>query len=140
MFRRTLVGAAAFIGLLALNTAMAVAGEKGPRGGHVVDVDRYHLELVADGQELRLFLSDTKDRAIPAAGASAKATVISAGGKSTVELKPAGENVLKGSGTFARSQTMKVDVVLSLPGSPAPIVAKFQPLAASGSHKHDHKH
>jgi hypothetical protein len=34
---------------------------------------------------------------------------------------------------------MKVDVTLSLPGSTMPDVVKFQPLAASGAHRHDHK-
>ena len=128
------------LAILATGEAIAADNEKGPNGGHLVDVaDRFHLELVVGGQELRLFVSDVKDRRIPVDGAAAKATVISAGGKSTVALKPAGDGVLKGTGTFARAATMKVDVALTLPGSPTPVIAKFQPLAVSGAHSHDHK-
>lgn len=116
----------------------ALAAEKGPRGGHLVDTPRHHLELVAEGQVLRLHVADLKDKAIDVKGASARAMVISGGGKGTVELKPAGEGVLEGKGTFARTPTMKVDVVLTLPGEPGPVTAKFTPLAASGS-GHDHK-
>jgi hypothetical protein len=123
-----------------LASGQSELGERGPNGGHLVDVaDRYHLELVAAGQELRLYVSDIKDRKVPVNGASARATVISAGGKSQVELKPAGDNMLKGAGMFATSKTMKVDLVLTLAGASSPVVAKFQPLAALGDQKHEHK-
>ena len=140
MISRFLMVTLLVAGLAASATARSEAPEKGPQGGHLVDVaDRYHLELVADGQKLRLFVTDIKDRKVPVAGAIARATVISAGGKGQVELKPAGENELQGSGTFARTRTMKVDLVLTLPGGAAPLVAKFQPLAATAEQKHDHR-
>jgi hypothetical protein len=134
------VAFAALAALIAASASAADAPERGPHGGHVVDAaGKYHLELVANGRDLILHVSDAKDRKVSVTGASARATVISAGGKGTVELSPAGENVLKGTGTFASSRTMKVDVVLTLPGGAAPVTAKFQPLAATGAHSHEHK-
>lgn len=126
--------------VIALITPAAMA-DKGPNGGQLIDAaEKYHLELVVSGQELKLFVSDLKDNPISTQGASAKATVLSAGGKAVVDLKPAGPNVLGGSGAFGRSKSMKVDVSLSLPGM-APIVGKFTPFAdaAGGSHA-GHKH
>lgn len=124
--------------MLCLTAVSVMAAEKGPRGGHLVDTPKHHLELVVDGQVLRLHVADLKDRAVDVKGASARATVISGGGKGLVELKPAGEGTLEGKGAFGRTPTMKVDVVLTLPGEPAPIAAKFTPLAATGG-GHDHK-
>lgn len=125
---------------LALASAHAVA-DKGPNGGQLIDVaDKYHLELVVSGQELRLFVSDIKDKPISTQGAFARATVVAAGGKAVVELKPAGSNVLAGTGAFGRGKSMKVDVSLTLPGVP-PMVGKFTPFAdlPAGGHA-GHKH
>ena len=135
-------GAAALVVALwgVLSTPSAFA-DKGPNGGQLIDAaDKYHLELVVSGQELKLFVSDLKDKPVSTQGASAKATVLAAGGKAVVELKPSGPNVLSGKGAFGRSKAMKVDVSLSLPGAP-PVVGKFTPLAdmAGGSHA-GHKH
>lgn len=121
--------------------APVALADKGPNGGQLIDAaDKYHLELVVAGQELKLFVSDLKDKPLSTQGASAKATVLSAGGKAVVELKPSGQNVLSGSGVFGRSKSMKVDVTLSIPGA-APIVGKFAPLAdAPGGSHAGHKH
>jgi len=128
---------------LALAVAPAIAAEmveKGPRGGQLVDVaDRFHLELVVEGQELRLFVTDTKDRPIALAKATARAIVIAAGGKSQVTLAPVGVGEMRGIGPFARVPGMSVDIVLTLPGESQPLAAKFQPLAAKSTQKHDHK-
>lgn len=139
---KTAFGVAAVLIALggALSTLPASAG-KGPNGGQLIDAaDKYHLELVVSGQELKLFVSDLKDKPVNAQGASAKATVLSGGGKAVVELKPTGPSVLSGQGSFGRSRTMKVDVSLSLPGEP-PVVGKFTPFAdmPGGGHA-GHKH
>lgn len=129
---------ASLVNLLAATNVLA---DKGPNGGQLVDVaERFHLELLVTGQELRLFVSDLKDQPVAVAGGTAKASVIAVGGKASVELKPAAANMLSGSGSFGRSKSMKVDVLLSLPGSP-PITAKFTPLAdAPGGGHAGHKH
>lgn len=121
--------------------ALEATAQKGPNGGQLIDAaDRYHLELVVAGQELRLFVSDLKDKPISTQGASAKATVLSSGGKAVIDLKPGGPNSLVGSGPFGRSKSMKVDVSLTLAGS-APVVGKFTPLAdAPGGGHAGHKH
>ena len=130
----------------ALGIAVAVfpllaVAQKGPNGGQVIDAaDRYHLELVVAGQELRLFVSDLKDKPVSTQGASAKATVLSSAGKAVIDLRPGGPNSLSGSGAFGRSKSMKVDVSLTLPGAPA-VTGKFTPLAESAGGGHaGHKH
>lgn len=138
MFTRLQFVSLAVVGALFAND---VAAQKGPNGGQLVDAaDRFHLELVVAGQELRLFVADLKDKPVSTQGASARATVVSSGGKTVVELKPGSANSLVGSGPFGRSKSMKVDVSLSLPGA-APVTAKFTPLsdAPGGSHA-GHKH
>jgi len=141
--KSTIYRLALFLASLSLAAVPALAAEtveKGPRGGQLVDVaDRFHLELVVEGQDLRLFVADMKDRPIAVTKATAVATVIAAGGKSQVTLAPVAEGELRGTGVFARVQAMKVDLVLTLPGEPKPLTAKFQPLAAKSAQKHDHK-
>lgn len=129
------------LGLVVALFPLQAAGQKGPNGGQVIDAaGRYHLELVVAGQELRLFVSDLKDKPVSTQGASAKATVMSSGGKAVIDLRPSGPNSLAGNGSFGRSKSMKVDVSLTLAGAPV-VIGKFAPLAdsAGGSHA-GHKH
>lgn len=129
------------LGLAVALLPMLAVAQKGSNGGQVIDAaDRYHLELVVAGQELRLFVSDLKDKPVSTQGASAKAMVLSSGGKTVIDLKPSGPNSLAGSGPFGRSKAMKVDISLTLPGAPG-VVGKFTPLAepTGGSHA-GHKH
>lgn len=115
------------------------AFEKGPNGGQLVDAGPYHLELVVKDKELAVFVADLKDNKLPTAGATASADVISKGTKSLVELAPAGDNALKGVGSFAPDKSMKVLLRLRMPGKGV-VQGKFQPLsdAMKGAKGHVH--
>jgi hypothetical protein len=85
---------------------------KGPQGGHIVDAGggKQHWELVANGNELTLYVSDADEKPVNVDGGSAKAQVLIGGKTHNLELKPAGENTLKATGPFTAAKGMKVIV------------------------------
>jgi hypothetical protein len=85
---------------------------KGPQGGHIVDAGggKQHWELVARGNELALYVTDADEKAVSVEGSNAKAQVLIGGKMHNVDLKPAGGNVLRGSGPFTAAKGMRVIV------------------------------
>lgn len=85
---------------------------KGPMGGHIVDAGggKQHWELVANGAELTLFVLDSEEKPVKTEGGSATAQVLIAGKTLDVQLKPDGDNKLKGTGDFTAAKGMKVIV------------------------------
>ena len=106
---------------------------KSLHGGQSLAAGPYHLELVAKDGELLLYVSDHSDKPIPTEGAKAKATIQQGFEKTNeqVELIPAGENTLKGTGTFALSTDTGIIVFLKLPQRDAH-AARFTPLKGKG--------
>ncbi|MBS0153592.1 MAG: hypothetical protein JSS38_03285 [Nitrospira sp.] len=98
-------------------------------GGQSMAAGPYHLELVAKDGELLLYVSDHSDKPISTDGAKAKATIQQGFEKTNeqVELIPAGENTLKGTGTFTLSSDTGIIIFLKLPQRDAH-AAKFTPL------------
>ncbi|MHC9061106.1 hypothetical protein ACYX34_00250 [Nitrospira sp. CMX1] len=98
-------------------------------GGQSLAAGPYHLELVAKDGELLLYVSDHSDKPISTDGAKAKATIQQGFEKTNeqVELIPAGENTLKGTGTFTLSSDTGIIIFLKLPQRDAH-AAKFMPL------------
>jgi hypothetical protein len=77
--------------------ALAHDMAKGPNGGPVVDVAGHHVEMVANGTELVLFLSDEADKPLASAGTRNARAIVQDGGKTTtVALRPAEPNRLVG--------------------------------------------
>jgi hypothetical protein len=71
---------------------------KGPNGGPVVDVSGHHVEMVASGTSLVLYLSEADDKPLTSAGTkNARAIVQDAGKTATVQLHAAAPNKLVGS-------------------------------------------
>jgi hypothetical protein len=71
---------------------------KGPNGGPVVDSAGHHIEMVAKGTDLVLFLTDAADKPLTAAGSKNARAIVQDGGKTaTVALSPAEPNRLVGS-------------------------------------------
>ena len=69
----------------------------GPNGGPVVDSSGHHVEMIAKGSDLVLFLSETGDKPLASAGAkNARAIVQDDGKTATVALQPAEPNKLVG--------------------------------------------
>ena len=102
---------------------------KALHGGQALAAGPYHLELVAKDGELLLYVTDHSDKAISTDGAKAKATIQQGFEKATqqVELTPAGENTLKGTGPFALQPDTGIMVFLKLPNQDAH-AARFMPL------------
>jgi hypothetical protein len=70
---------------------------KGPNGGPVVDSAGHHVEMVANGTELVLFLTGEADKPIASAGTKNARAIVQDGGKTgTVPLQPAEPNRLVG--------------------------------------------
>ncbi|MBM6583212.1 hypothetical protein ILT44_23710 [Microvirga sp. BT689] len=104
--------------ILALALALAIVSAplaakahemaNGPNGGPVVDSSGHHVEMVAKGSELILFLTEADDKPLASAGAKNARAIVQDGGKTaTVQLQPAEPNRLVGAlaqplGTGAR--------------------------------------
>ena len=70
---------------------------KGPNDGPVVDAAGHHVEMVAKGTELVLFLTEESDKPLLSAGVRGARAVVQDGGQTaTVPLKPAEPNRLVG--------------------------------------------
>lgn len=70
---------------------------KGPNGGPVVDSAGHHVEMVATGAELVLFLSEHDSKPMDSAGTKNARAIVQLGGKTTtVALQPAAPNRLVG--------------------------------------------
>jgi hypothetical protein len=88
--------------------ALAHESGKGPNGGPVVDAAGHHVEMVAKGKDLVLYLTEEADRPLASSGAKNARAIIQDGGKTaTVPLEPAEPNKLVGTlaqplGTGAR--------------------------------------
>jgi hypothetical protein len=71
---------------------------KGPQGGHIVDAGggKQHWELVANGNELTLYVLDANEKPVNADGGSVSG--------------PTGANMLKATGDFTAAKGMRVIV------------------------------
>lgn len=83
--------------VLPLGAALAHEVEKGPNGGPVVDSSGHHIELVAEGNELVLFLTDDADQPLSAAATTNGRAIVQDGGRNAnVPLAPEEPNKLVG--------------------------------------------
>lgn len=110
---------------VATNAALASV-TRGPNGGQRIDLAGGHAELVAEGNELRLYLSDNAYRPRSAEGATGQAVVLASGRQTTIALAPAGPDMLRGQGDFTAASGMRVVVTLTLPGQ-RPSQGRFTP-------------
>jgi hypothetical protein len=85
---------------------------KGLNGGPVVDSAGHHVEMVANGTELVLYLTEGDDNPLASAGTKNARAVVQEGGKTTtVPLHPAAPNKLVG--TLAQPLGKGARVVVS---------------------------
>ncbi len=100
---------------------------RGPNGGQMQDLAGAHVELVAQGSEIAVYLFDAENKPMPAQGAAASATVLAQGKQETVTLQPGEGNVMRGRGGFTAQPGIKVVVSLTLPGQ-RPQLGRYAPL------------
>ncbi len=83
---------------------------KGPNGGHIVDAagGNQHLEMVANGGELTLYVTDANEKPVSVTGGSAEAQVLVSGKNHKVALTPSGGHIMKGKGDFVAKKGMRV--------------------------------
>src|SRR3954447_1360027 len=92
--------------------ALAHESGKGPNGGPVVDSAGHHVEMVAKGKDLVLYLTEEADKPFASTGAKNARAIIQDGGKTaTVPLQPAEPNRLVG--TLAQPLGKGARVVVS---------------------------
>ena len=132
MIRRIALGFAAII----LGAGLAVADEGhdhaahehdhgAKHGGIVEHNDHHHLELVAKGDTLELYVRHEDGKDEDATGAKATATVLADGKTETITLTPAGGNSLKGTGSFNAGKGTTVVISLTMPDH-EPSQARFK--------------
>ncbi|MBI3355985.1 MAG: hypothetical protein HY038_04305 [Nitrospirae bacterium] len=98
-----------------------------PHGGQLRMVGPYHLELVAKGGELTVYVTDHADNKISMDRGQGKATVETGQTRTQIGLHPVGDNMLKGSGVFSLTPDTVVIVFFRLPDQDAHS-ARFTPL------------
>lgn len=111
----------------AAHTDEYLDSQPSPHGGQVRMVGNYHFELVLGDHQLLVYVTDHAGQPIAVAGATGSAMVLANKTKTTVTLKPAEDNILKGEGKFTTAPDMKVVVSMTLPGQD-PQQVRFTPL------------
>ena len=112
----------------------------GPHGGQISTVQQYQYELVLKADEVSVYVTDHAGKKIDTRGATGTATLLSGKSKASVQLTPAGDNQMKGSGKFELAPDMKVVVSIALAGQAA-LQGRFTPMqkappASSPAHSH----
>lgn len=114
-----------YVALAFLFVSPAFAHETtGPNGGKVVDAGSYHVELVAKGRNVDVFLTDAADKAVPAAGFKGTAILVVDGKPQRLVLAPADGNRLSGAAAVDLPNAPKGAVQIQPPGG-AMVQGKF---------------
>lgn len=103
---------------------------RAPHGGSLRMAGPYHLELIIQPGELTVYITDHAGMEQGTQGTEGKATVKSGLKEVSVELEPAGKNVLKGKGDFKLGADTVVVVTFKLPAQEVQ-AARFTPLKAN---------
>lgn len=100
---------------------------KETNGGQIIDTADGHVELVAKGGELTVYVTDKAVKPVATKSSKGTATVLVGGKTIMVDLAPAEPNILKGKGDFVAAKGMKVIVSLDNGGKKSTQV-RFTPL------------
>jgi hypothetical protein len=100
--------------LVATLPAAAHEVSKGPNGGRVVEAGPYHVELVVETKAVAVYLSDAKEKPVPAAGFKGLAILTVSGKAQRIELAPQ-DNRLGGASPVAIPADVKGVVQLTGP-------------------------
>ncbi len=103
-----------------------------PHGGQLRMVQQYHYELVVKADEVSVYVTDHGGKKFNTRGATGTATLLSGKSKASVQLTPAGDNQMRGSGKFELAPDMKVVVSVALAGQTA-LQGRFTPMQKAPS-------
>lgn len=121
-----------------------------PHGGQLRMAGIYHFELVvakdnkqAKDNPVAVYVTDHAGNKVSTTGAKGTVTILAGKTKTTINLMPDGDNVLKGSGAYTPTPDMKAVISVTFAGKAAE-QARFTPFAKAGAaakDKHsEHKH
>ena len=111
-----------------------LATVEAPHGGQLRAAGPFHLELVAQDGELKLYITDHGDKPIPARGGQGKANILEGkdGKRQSVTLEPVFANMMRAKGDFKITSDTAVAVFVAIPGYETQ-GARFVPQGAKGS-------
>jgi hypothetical protein len=89
---------------------------KGPNGGRVAEAGDYHVELVAKGPAVEVFLTDASDKPVAPAGFKGVAILVIDGKSVRVALEPIDGTGLSGKATSGLPAEPKGVVQITSPG------------------------
>jgi hypothetical protein len=95
--------------------ALAHEVAKGPNGGRVADAGGYHVELVATGTRVDVFLTEAGDKAVAATGFKGVALLLVGGKSQRIPLAPEDGTRLSGSAGAALPREPKGAVQITAP-------------------------
>ncbi|MEE8254020.1 MAG: hypothetical protein V3S58_00240 [Nitrosomonadaceae bacterium] len=98
-----------------------------PHGGQMRMAGPYHLEIVAKDKEVVLYVTDHAAGKINIDGGISKAIFQTSKAKTSIKLKPACDNIFKGTGEFLVTPETVIVVFIKLPEQEAQ-AARFTPL------------
>lgn len=82
-------------------TAAHAHETSGQHGGRVADAGKFHVELVAKGDTVEVFVTDGEQKPLPAAGFKGTAILVVGGKPTRVPLEPDAGNRLTGKAAVA---------------------------------------
>lgn len=88
----------------------------GPNGGRLVDAGNLHLELVAAGHAVRVFVTDANDKPVAVTGYKGTAVLVIDGKPQRIPLAPSKDNQLAGTASIEVPTAVKGAVQLQVPG------------------------
>ena len=112
------------VSLLFATNVYAHGPAKGTNGGLQVDAGDYHVEMVAKGTVLTVYLKDKDDKPVDAKDHKGIGIFVVAGKPQRIELKTAGPNELTGTSAVALPTSLKGTVQITAPGGQT-VQAKF---------------
>lgn len=107
--------AALFSSLLLAAAPVCAHETAGKNGSRVTDAGKYHVELVAKGQTVDVYLLDGSEKPLLASGFKASAILIAGGKPARMALAPADGNRLTGTSEVPLSAAPKGAVQLTAP-------------------------
>jgi len=100
--------------LLASSSAWA-SDMKSHHGGRMAEAGEYHVEMVAKGEVVEIYLADHDNKAVSAVGHKAVAILVIYGKSQRIVLEPAGDTKLSGKASSALPASAKGVVQITPP-------------------------
>ncbi|KIU37087.1 hypothetical protein SR39_02150 [Methylobacterium radiotolerans] len=91
----------------------------GQHGGRVADAGKFHVELVAKGDTVDVFLTDGEQKPVPSTGFRGTAILVVGGKPARVPLEAADGNRLTGKAATALGESAKGAVQITSPDGSA---------------------